>query len=52
MSGTEARRARDAERRLERDYEPLKGETLRSLSAKLRARGLRVPDEDLEDYYN
>lgn len=45
-------RARQAERRLELDYERLKPETLASLSAKLRARNLRVPDADLDGYYN
>jgi RNA polymerase sigma factor (sigma-70 family) len=44
--------ALDAERLLQNEYEPLKAETLRSLSGKLRARGIRCPDEDLEEYYN
>jgi RNA polymerase sigma factor (sigma-70 family) len=44
--------AREADRRLEREYEPLKAEVARSLSAKLRGRGIRLPDADLEEYYN
>ena len=47
-----ATHARQAERQLERDYDRLKPETLASLSAKLRARGLRVADADLDGYYN
>jgi RNA polymerase sigma factor (sigma-70 family) len=44
--------AQEAERLIEREYEPLKAETLRSLAGKLRARGIRCPDEDLDAYYN
>lgn len=52
MTAKAATIAREAERRLEREYEPLKAETLRSLSAKLRGHGIRVPEQDLEEYYN
>jgi RNA polymerase sigma factor (sigma-70 family) len=41
-----------AQRQLERDYEALKASTLRSLAAKLRSRGIVVPDADLEAFYN
>jgi len=44
--------ARKAKRRVQNEYEPLKAETLRSLSSKLRARGISLPDGDLEEYYN
>jgi RNA polymerase sigma factor (sigma-70 family) len=53
MTATARAHARDdPERRLEREYEPLKAQTLRSLSAKLHGRGLQLPEEDLEAYYN
>lgn len=41
-----------AERLLQEQYEPLKAETLRSLQAKLRARGVTGLDDELDAYYN
>jgi RNA polymerase sigma factor (sigma-70 family) len=52
MTAGAAAVAQEAERLIEREYEPLKAETLRSLAGKLRARGIRCPDEDLDAYYN
>jgi RNA polymerase sigma factor (sigma-70 family) len=44
--------SRAARELLTREYEPLKEPTLRALRAKLTGLGLRLPDEDLEAFYN